>query len=90
LAIGIERKFIPLGESRRAGVERSVRMAQGDLNDQGAGESGRQRSSARVRIAGDQAFLNLKSREAGRSRKEFDYAIPLADAEALLALCRAD
>jgi adenylate cyclase len=87
LAIEIERKFLPLDESWRAGVERSVRMAQGYLNDLGAVESGRQRCSVRVRIAGDQAFLNLKSREAGRSRQEFDYAIPRADAEALLALC---
>jgi adenylate cyclase len=62
-------------------------MAQGYLNDVGAVESGRQRCSVRVRIAGQQAFLNLKSRELGRSRQEFDYEVPLADAEALLALC---
>ncbi|HEY9142663.1 MAG TPA: CYTH domain-containing protein, partial [Arenimonas sp.] len=37
--------------------------------------------------AGDAAFLNLKSREAGHTRQEFDYPIPAADAEALLALC---
>ena len=40
----------------------------------------------RVRIAGDRAFLNLKSRELGHTRQEFDYPIPVDDARALLAL----
>jgi len=42
---------------------------------------------AAKKIAGDDAFLNLKSREAGHTRQEFDYPIPVADAHALLALC---
>jgi adenylate cyclase len=83
----IERKFLTTRDTWRARAERTVRMAQGYLNDLGAVESGRQRASVRVRIAGDEAFLNLKSRELGRTRQEFDYAIPVADAEALLALC---
>lgn len=87
MGIEIERKFLPLDESWRQGIERSVRMAQGYLNDLGAVESGRQRCSVRVRIAGDEAFLNMKSRELGCTRLEFDYPIPLADAEALLGLC---
>jgi adenylate cyclase len=48
---------------------------------------GTQKASVRVRIAGDAAFLNLKSRELGHTRQEFDYPIPVADAQALLALC---
>jgi adenylate cyclase len=87
VGIEIERKFLLVGEAWRKQVERSVRMAQGYLNDLGAVESGRQRASVRVRIAGDEAFLNLKSRELGHTRQEFDYAIPVADAEALLKLC---
>jgi adenylate cyclase len=87
MGIEIERKFLLAGEGWRAAVERSVRMAQGYLNDHDAVASGRQRASVRVRIAGDAAFLNLKSREAGPSRQEFDYPIPVADAQALLALC---
>ena len=87
MGIEIERKFLVHGDAWRAAVERSVRMAQGYLNDAGAVESGRQRASVRVRIAGDEAFLNLKSRELGHTRQEFDYAIPLADADALLKLC---
>ena len=87
MGIEIERKFLVCDDGWRAQAARVVRMAQGYLNDLGAVESGRQRCSVRVRIAGDEAFLNLKSRELGRSRQEFDYAIPVADAEAMLALC---
>jgi adenylate cyclase len=87
VGIEIERKFLLVGDAWRSQAERVVRMAQGYLNDLGAVESGRQRASVRVRIAGDEAFLNLKSRELGRTRQEFDYPIPVADAEALLGLC---
>lgn len=87
MGIEIERKFLVQGQAWRDEAERVVRMAQGYLNDLGAVESGRQRASVRVRIAGDEAFLNLKSRELGHTRQEFDYPIPVADAQALLALC---
>ncbi len=87
VAIEIERKFRVVDEAWRSGVVKSVRMAQGYINDMDALRAGRQNASVRVRIAGDQAFLNLKSRELGRSRQEFDYAVPVADAQALLALC---
>jgi adenylate cyclase len=42
--------------------------------------------SVRVRIQGEEAFLNMKSRELGTTRQEFDYPIPVADARALLRL----
>lgn len=87
MGIEIERKFTVMGNAWRDVAERSVRMAQGYLNDIGAVQKGAQKASVRVRMAGDQAFLNLKSRELGHTRQEFDYAIPVADAEALLALC---
>ncbi|HQZ31423.1 MAG TPA: CYTH domain-containing protein [Arenimonas sp.] len=87
MAIEIERKFRVVGEGWRPHVVKSVRMAQGYINDMAALREARQNASVRVRIAGDQAFLNLKSRELGRSRQEFDYPVPVADAEALLRLC---
>ncbi|HMB57929.1 MAG TPA: CYTH domain-containing protein [Arenimonas sp.] len=87
MPIEIERKFTVIGDSWRASVEKSVRMAQGYLNDMAAMKAGTQKASVRVRIAGGQAFLNMKSRELGHTRQEFDYEIPLADAEALLKLC---
>lgn len=87
MGIEIERKFLVQGDAWRVQAECCQRMAQGYLNDLDAVDSGAQQASVRVRIAGDAAALNLKSREAGISRQEFEYPIPLADAEALLALC---
>ena len=87
MGIEIERKFLVTSDGWRAAASRAVRMAQGYINDMAALRDGRQNASVRVRIAGTQAFLNLKSRELGHTRQEFDYPIPVADAEALLALC---
>lgn len=87
MGIEIERKFLLAGDGWRAAAVKSVRMAQGYINDMAALREGRQNASVRVRIAGEAAFLNLKSRELGSTRQEFDYPIPVADAEALLALC---
>jgi adenylate cyclase len=42
----------------------------------------------RVRIAGDRAFLTLKGARTGYSRHEFEYEVPLPDAQEMLAnLC---
>lgn len=87
MAIEIERKFLLTSDAWRAEAHAVVPMAQGYINDQAAMDSGAQRASVRVRMAGEEAFLNLKSRELGRSRQEFDYPIPVADARALLGLC---
>ncbi|MCU0870676.1 MAG: CYTH domain-containing protein [Burkholderiales bacterium] len=87
MGIEIERKFLVVGDAWRAQATRRQRMAQGYINDAAAVDVGTQRASVRVRIAGERAALNLKSRELGASRQEFEYAIPVADAEALLALC---
>ena len=87
MAIEIERKFLVTGDAWREAAHEVVPMAQGYINDLGAMDRGEQNASVRVRIQGDAAFLNLKSRELGRSRQEFDYAIPVDDARALLALC---
>lgn len=92
MAVEIERKFLVTGDGWRAAARKVVPMAQGYLNDVAAMDTavdGRaaMKASVRVRIAGDEAFLNLKSRELGHTRQEFDYPIPIEDARALLALC---
>jgi adenylate cyclase len=87
MGIEIERKFLPVGEDWRDAAHKVVPMAQGYLNDLAMVDSGAMQTSVRVRIEGDAAFLNIKSREAGPSRQEFDYEIPVTDARALLALC---
>ncbi|MFT3762214.1 MAG: CYTH domain-containing protein [Pseudoxanthomonas sp.] len=87
MGIEIERKFLVAGDGWREAAHRVVPMAQGYLNGLDAVESGAQKASVRVRIEGEAAFLNIKSREPGATRQEFDYPIPVADARALLALC---
>ena len=87
MPVEIERKFLVTNDGWRAAAHEVVPMAQGYINDQAAMDGGAQRASVRVRIAGDQAFLNLKSRDAGHTRQEFDYPIPVEDGRALLALC---
>ncbi|WP_314105049.1 CYTH domain-containing protein [uncultured Stenotrophomonas sp.] len=87
MGLEIERKFLVTSDAWQAAAHAVIPMAQGYVNDTAAIESGAQKASVRVRIQGDAAFLNLKSREIGHTRQEFDYPIPVEDARALLALC---
>ena len=86
MGIEIERKFLVTGDGWRNAAHKVVPMAQGYLNDLALVETGAMRASVRVRIEGDMARLNIKSRELGARRQEFEYDIPLDDAHALLAL----
>jgi adenylate cyclase len=87
MGIEIEKKFLLTKDNWRKQAYKVTRMAQGYLNDMKAMREGTQKASVRIRIAGEQAFLNMKSRELGHTRLEFEYEIPMADAEALLKLC---
>jgi adenylate cyclase len=79
----IERKFLVRGDEWRAGVVRRLAMRQGYLG-------GSSRASVRVRAAGDEAWLNVKSGGLTAARQEFEYRIPAADAgEMLETLCEA-
>lgn len=75
----IERKFLVLDESWRDAVRGSAYFRQGYLSEEA-------RCSVRVRISGDQAWLNLKSVTLGAQRHEFEYAVPVADAQQMLDL----
>ncbi len=75
----IERKFLLTSESWRALAARRQRMTQGYI-------AASDRISVRVRIAADDAWLNIKSRGLAASRLEYEYAVPVADARELLAL----
>jgi adenylate cyclase len=82
MAQEIEHKFLVRDTRWRKDVYRSVPMRQGYLVSDKI-------RSVRIRIAGDAAHLNIKSGTLGVSRSEFEYAIPLADAQELLdKLCR--
>ena len=86
MPLEIERKFLVAGDGWRRAAHKVVPMAQGYLNDLAMVDGGAMNASVRVRIEGEEARLNIKSRELGASRQEFDYLIPVADARALLAL----
>ena len=76
----IERKFLVKGESWREGAS-SSRYRQGYLC------SSEQRT-VRVRVAKGKGFLTIKGPSVGASRDEYEYEIPLSDAEAMLdSLC---
>ncbi|MCG8277046.1 CYTH domain-containing protein [Stenotrophomonas sp. NLF4-10] len=87
MGIEIERKFLVTNDDWRAAAHQVIPMAQGYINDIAAMDSGAQKASVRVRIQGDAAYLNIKSRELGHTRQEFDYPIPVDEARQLLALC---
>ena len=87
MGIEIERKFLVTGDGWRTAAHAVIPMAQSYINDLGAMDRGEQKASVRVRIQGDVAYLNIKSRELGHTRQEFDYPIPVAEARELLALC---
>ena len=78
MAKEIERKFLLKNDSWPR--ENVMKYRQGYLN------SARERT-VRVRIAGDKGYLTIKGIRVGASRPEFEYEIPVEDAEILLDLC---
>lgn len=81
MAIEIERKFLVLGDEWRSAVISSSIISQGYIARATA-------MSVRVRIRGESGFLTVKGGADPLARLEFEYPIPLADAEALLSkLC---
>jgi adenylate cyclase len=84
MGIEIERKFLLASEDWRPLVGRSERMAQGYLISGAAVASGQAKSSVRLRVSGEQAWLNIKSATLGIERQEYEYPVPVADARKML------
>ncbi len=81
MAIEIEHKFLLANEDWRRSIQKSVKYKQGYLSSQPT-------SSIRIRISDNQAWLNIKSATIGTERLEFEYGIPLPDAEEIITtLC---
>jgi adenylate cyclase len=77
----IERKFLVRNDAWRAAADHGTRYKQGYLCEP-------RFASVRVRIEGEVARLNIKSATLGISRREYEYDIPLRDAEDMLkTLC---
>ena len=78
MGIEIERKFLVLGEDWKRGRSPQL-LSQGYLNRE-------KQCTVRVRIVGDEAWLTVKGQSVGATRAEFEYPIPLEDAQQLLTL----
>lgn len=76
MAFEIERKFLVKDDAWR-GLAEPVRIRQGYVPTKNG-------TTVRVRVAGDKAFLTLKDRAVGLVRHEFEYPIPVGDAETIL------
>ena len=77
MGIEIERKFLLTNADWKNEAGEPVRFRQGYL-------VGSKNSSVRVRLEGDKANINIKSATLGIQRQEFEYTIPVQDAEKLL------
>lgn len=77
MAREIERKFLVKRDAWTHDPSQGTLYRQGYLS----ADPGR---VVRVRIAGDDAYLTIKGITAGIERREFEYAIPVADATTLL------
>jgi CYTH domain-containing protein len=82
MPVEIERKFLVTGEAWRGGPP-GQRVCQGYL----ASDAG---VTVRIRRAGPRAYLTIKGQgDGGPARPEFEYEIPVEEAEQMLAsLCR--
>lgn len=76
MAVEVERKFLVTSQAWREGAEACpIRQGYLCLGDE---------TTVRIRIAGATAFITVKSKTEGISRAEYEYPIPLHDAEAML------
>jgi adenylate cyclase len=76
MAVEIERKFLVSSDAWRA-LGTPIRIAQGYLGDS-------IERVVRVRTAGEAGFLTVKGINTGISRLEYEYSIPLIDANEML------
>jgi len=78
--IEIEHKFLLKNDGWKATASEGIRYRQAYINTSKG-------STVRIRIAGDKGYVTLKGSRGGVkgiSRSEFEYEVPLADAEAMM------
>jgi adenylate cyclase len=81
MPVEIERKFLVDGDAWRNGVRRHELYRQGYL-------AGSESCSVRVRVGGERAWVGIKGRVLGASRPEYEYEIPVHEANEILdTLC---
>ena len=81
MALEIERKFLVSPEKLS-----KIRLTDGEKISQGYLSTDIEKT-VRVRIKKNRGFLSVKTKNIGIVRNEFEYEIPVPDAEELLKLC---
>ncbi|MET0010640.1 MAG: CYTH domain-containing protein [Candidatus Thiodiazotropha sp. 6PLUC9] len=77
MALEIERKFLVINDKWKDSVVSQAVLKQGYL-------ATTSKASVRVRVDGDVANINIKGSTVSISRREYEYPIPMQDAEELL------
>ncbi|MET0065458.1 MAG: CYTH domain-containing protein [Candidatus Thiodiazotropha sp.] len=77
MGIEIERKFLVINDNWKSSVISEAPIKQAYL-------ATTPRASVRVRVDGEQANLNIKGSTVGISRREYEYPIPVEQAEEML------
>jgi adenylate cyclase len=73
----IERKFLLTNDNWRKDADEGTHIIQAYMGSN-------EKSSVRIRIHADQANINIKSKTLGIERSEYEYAIPLDEANEML------
>jgi adenylate cyclase len=82
--VEIERKFLVANDEWKRSIVRSVSIRDGLI-------AAYKDRKVRVRISGNAATIAIKGPRTGITRAEFEYGIPLSDAERMLStICRDD
>jgi len=80
MGIEIERKFLVVDTTPWRDSAPATKLWQGYLSTV-------PERTVRVRIKGDRAMITVKGKTEGATRAEFEYDIPVADANEMMGLC---
>lgn len=81
MGLEIERKFLVTGDAWRQHIDSTQYLRQGYIAIDGG-------TNVRVRTDGERAWITIKGRGEGISRPEFEYRIPLDEADGLFVFCQ--
>ncbi|QOY51069.1 CYTH domain-containing protein [Candidatus Sulfurimonas baltica] len=76
MGLEIERKFL-IDIDKVENLQNGYEIKQGYIQT-------KDKTTVRVRVRGDEAFITIKGKNVGASRVEFEYSIPLDDANEML------
>ena len=81
MAKEIERKYLVTDDSYKSSAIRKTVIRQGYLSTDPD-------ATVRIRIAGEKAYITIKSRNEGCVRNEWEYPVPTEDALQMLGCCK--